>query len=172
MLVRERRAADERQLLHIAQLVHEHDGYPPYLPDADYGAFLFGHDTLGAWVAEEDNTVVGQVALHPRSSRPVMDFAADALGQPIDRLGVVARLLVHPDRRGVGAGAQLLSRAAREAVSLNLWPILDVVTDLTAAVRLYEQQGWLRLGRVAVTFREAVTIEELVYVAPPALRPS
>lgn len=79
---------------------------------------------------------------------------------------------MHPDRRRLGAGAELLSRAAREAVSLSLWPILDVVGDLTAAIRLYEQQGWLRLGRVTVTFRDAVTIEEFVYASPPALRPA
>jgi GNAT superfamily N-acetyltransferase len=172
VLVRERRAADEPQLLHIAQLVHEQDGYPLYLPDSDCNGFLFGHDTLGAWVAEEDNTVVGQVALHPCSSAPVMELAADALGQPVDRLGVIARLLVHPDRRGLGAGAELLTRAAREAVSLNLWPILDVVRELVPAVRLYERQGWLRLGSVSVTFRDTVTIEEFIYVAPPALRPA
>lgn len=172
MLVRERRAADEPQLLQIAQLVHELDGYPLYLPDADYRSFLFGHDTLGAWVAEDDGAAVGQVALHPRSSAPVMELAANALGQPPDRLGVVARLLVHPNRRGAGAGTELLRRAAREAVSLGLWPILDVVRDLAGAVRLYEHEGWLRLGAVTVTFRDTVTIEEFVYVAPLTLRPA
>ena len=172
MLVRERRAADEPQLLQIAQLVHQQDGYPLYLPDADYRAFMFGHDTLAAWVAEDDGVIVGQVALHPRSSAPVMELAADALGQPVDRLGVVARLLAHPNRRGLGAGAELLTRAAREAVSLGLWPILDVVGNLAAAIRLYEQQGWLRLGRVTVTFRDALTIDEFVYLAPPGLRPA
>ena len=172
MLVRARSAEDEPQLLEIARLVHVQDRYPLYLPDADFRTFLFGHETLGAWVAEEDDTVIGQVALHPRTSAAAMDFAARALGQPADRLGVVARLLVHPERRRLGAGAELLARAAQQAVSMGLWPILDVVQDLAAAVLMYEQQGWLRLGDVTVTFGSDVTIREFVYVAPPSLRPA
>jgi GNAT superfamily N-acetyltransferase len=170
--VRKRRTSDESQLLDIAQLVHERDGYPPYLPDSDYRTFQFGHDTIGAWVAEDELGVVGQVALHPRSSLPVMRMAADALAQPVDRLGVVARLLVHPTRRRLGAGAELLDRAAHEAVELGLWPILDVVKDLADAVLLYERQGWLRIGEVVVTFDSGASIEEFVYVAPPTLRPA
>jgi GNAT superfamily N-acetyltransferase len=172
VLVRDRRAGDEPQLLEIAQLVHVQDGYPLYLPDGDYRTFLFGRHTLGAWVAEHDDEVFGQVALHPRSSAQVMDLAAQALAQPADRLAVVARLLVHPDRRRIGVGAALLARAAHEAVSIGRWPVLDVAQELTAAVVLYERQGWQRLGSVSVTFREAVTIEEFVYLAPPALRPA
>ena len=150
-------------------MVHERDGYPRHLPGSDYRSFLFGHEALGAWVVESDDRVIGQVALHPHSSKPVMDVATTALGLTADRLGVVARLVVHPDRRGRGAGAELLARAADEAVALGRWPILDVVQDLTAAVLLYERQGWVRLGHVTVTFRNAVTVEEFVYAA--RLRP-
>jgi len=171
VLVRERRTSDEPQLLEIARLVHEQDGYPLYLPDSDYRTFLLGHESLGAWVAEDDACVVGQVALHPHSSSAVMAFATSAFDQPVERLCVVARLLVHPNRRRLGAGAQLLDRAAREAVALGLCPILDVVTDLAAAILLYERQRWIRLGEVTVTFRGGVTIQEYVYVAPLDIRP-
>lgn len=171
MLVRERQARDESQLLEIAQLVHEQDGYPRHLPDSNYRNFLFGHDALGAWVAEDEGCVIGQVALHPRSSAAVMDFAAHALGQPEHRLGVVARLLVDPNRRRLGAGAELLARAAGASMALGRWPILDVVQDLASAVLLYERRGWVRLGAVTVTFRGGVTVEEYVYLAPVALRP-
>ena len=123
-------------------------------------------------MAEEDKLAIGQVALHPRTSAPAMDLAAGALGQPADRLGVVARLLVHPDHRRLGAGAALLARAAEQAVSMGLWPILDVVQELPAAILMYEKQGWLRLGKVTVTFGTDVTIREFVYVAPPTLRPA
>lgn len=172
MQVRERWASDESELLQIAQRVHVQDGYPLYLPDSDYRSFLFGHDTIGAWVAEDDHGVIGQVALHPRTSAQVMDLAANTLAQPINRLGVVARLLVHPDRRRAGAGAALLAQAAGAAVDRALWPILDVAKELADAVSLYERQGWLRIGEATVTFRGEVTIQEYIYLAPPALRPA
>jgi GNAT superfamily N-acetyltransferase len=171
VLIRERRAGDTPQLLDIARRVRVQDKYPLYLPDSDYTSFLFGHETIGAWIAEADD-VLGQVALHPHSSQPVMELAADALAQPSDRLGVVARLLVHPSRRRLGVGGQLLDRAAKEAVRLGLWPILDVVTELADAVSLYERQGWLRIGELTVTFRGGVTVQEYVYAAPPTLRPT
>lgn len=171
MLVRERREGDAPRLLEIARLVHARDKYPFYLPDSDYARFLFGHETLGAWVAEGDD-VVGQIALHPHSSAPVIELAADVLAEPAARLGVVARLLVHPARRRLGIGAQLLDRAAREAAELGLSAVLDVVTELADAISLYEHQGWVRLGEVTVTFRGDVTVRELVFAAPPHLRPA
>jgi GNAT superfamily N-acetyltransferase len=170
--VRERETADERPLLDIARRVHLLDGYPLYLPDADYASFLFGHATLGAWVAEDGRDVLGQVALHPRASRPVMALAATALNVPDDRLGVVARLLVDPERRRLGAGGALLDRAAREAVSRGLRPILDVVSALGDAIGLYEREGWRRLGEVTVTLGGEATVREYVYAAPSDLGPS
>jgi GNAT superfamily N-acetyltransferase len=170
VLIRDRRAGDKQELLDIARRVHVEDKYPLHLPEDDYENFLFAHETLGAWVAE-DRDVVGQVALHPRSSAPVMELATNGLCQAPDRIGVVARLLVHPNQRRLGVGGQLLDHAAREAAALGLFPILDVVKDLADAVSLYERQGWLRIGEVAVTFRGGVTVEEYVYAAPLGLRP-
>jgi GNAT superfamily N-acetyltransferase len=122
-------------------------------------------------VAESDGDIVGQIAVHERSSAPVMDLAASILAQPTDRLGVIARLLVDPSRRRIGAGAALLEHAACEAVGRGLWPILDVVVDSAGAIGLYERCGWIRAGEVTVTFRSGTTVQEFVYLAPVALRP-
>jgi hypothetical protein len=43
--------------------------------------------------------------------------------------------------------------------------ILDVTTSFEAAVALYENSGWQRLGRVAVALPGGTRIEELVYLA-------
>jgi len=76
VLVRTRCHHDVDPSLKIAERVHAIDGYPPYLPDDDFRAFLLGHETLGAWVIEVAGEPVGQVALHPRSGAPTMALAA------------------------------------------------------------------------------------------------
>jgi GNAT superfamily N-acetyltransferase len=171
--VRERQPADEQTLVTIAEAVHVRDGYPHHLQKHDYRSFLFGHEALGAWVAEDADGLVGQVALHSRSSAPVMQLASAVSGHPPEALAVVARLLVDPRHRRNGAGRALLARAAEEAVSRRLVPIIDVVVDLAAAITLYERCGWIRAGTVTVAFRGGGSVEEYVYLPdanPPASR--
>jgi GNAT superfamily N-acetyltransferase len=144
--------------------VRRRDGYPPHLPD-ELRRFVAEPSAFAAWVAEIEGDVVGQVALHPRSSDEVMAFASDAIGEPADRLGVVARLFVAPSARGRGAGGALLSAATAEAVDRGLVPILDVGTHFAPAIALYEKHGWVRLGEVVLRFRD-VDLHEFVYVNP------
>jgi GNAT superfamily N-acetyltransferase len=150
----------------IAFLVHELDGYPPYLPD-DLRTFLASPDAYGAWVVEKDGEIVGHVALHRGSSSPaVLALAGDALSRPVDRLGVVARLFVDPFARRSGVGETLLEVASREAVARGLWPVLDVATQLKGAIRLYERCGWSRAGAVTIRLGDRFTLDELVYRGP------
>jgi GNAT superfamily N-acetyltransferase len=153
----------------LADVVHRRDGYPPYLP-TDLGTFLASPDALTAWVAECDGEIVGHVALHRHTSAAALALAARALGRPADRLGVIARLLVAPASRRGGLGRALLEAATEEAWSRDLWPMLDVATQFGAAVKLYEDSGWVKAGQV--TFRADVdtAFEEFVYLAPPRRR--
>jgi GNAT superfamily N-acetyltransferase len=150
----------------MAGQVHHLDGYPAYLPDGDLPGFLVSDDALGAWVMELDGDVVGHVALHPRTSRPVLELASTSLRLPAERLAVIARLLVAPDARRRGIGRALLDVAAGEARSRGLWPVLDVLTDSAAAIALYEDCGWERAGDVRVSFRDGTTFEEAVFLGP------
>ena len=147
-------------------MVHTLDGYPPYMPDHDFVAFVASPDAIGTWVATRRTEVVGHVALHRSSSIAVMELATKATGLDADQLGVVARLLVAPEARRLGVGRLLLETAAREASGRGLMPILDVTTTFVPAVALYEQSGWSRPGTVAVEFPDGTRIEEFVYVAP------
>jgi GNAT superfamily N-acetyltransferase len=171
MLVRPRQESDADGLIAIAKLVHEQDGYPPYLPGGDFEALLFERETLDAWVVDIDDHVVGQVALHPRTGRRAMELAEEALGVPAERLGVVARLFVTPPCRGMGVGRALLETAAGEATARGLHPILDVATHLQDAVRLYERCGWVRAGEVTLQFPDGTTLNEFVYLASPLFHP-
>ena len=165
MTVRPRTDADIGACLDLVRLVHATDGYPHHLP-ADLRAFLVSRDACAAWVAEHEGRVTGHVALHGRSSEPVMALASAALRQPAGRLAVIGRLLVSPHARGAGTGRALLAAASAEASRRGLWPVLDVVTDLHPAIRLYERCGWTRAGRVEVRFRNGITLGEYVYLGP------
>ena len=150
----------------IAEQVHHLDGYPAYLPGGDLRGFLVSNEALGAWITELDGDVVGHVALHLRSSRSVLELASTSLGLPIESLAVVARLLVAPGARRQGVGRALLMAATYEARSRGLWPVLDVATDSTAAIALYEQCGWSRAGDVRVVLPDGSTLEEAVFLGP------
>jgi len=152
----------------LARGVHALDGYPPYLSNGDFHAFLVSPDALGAWVAEKAGVVVGHVALHARSSDSVMAVASDALATTPEHLAVVARLLVDPESRGRGIGRSLLATATRHALDLGRWPILDVVTHFQMAINLYESSGWVRVGEVTLGLPDGTDVEEIVYAAPGA----
>jgi GNAT superfamily N-acetyltransferase len=147
----------------VAERVHDRDGYPFFLP-TDLRTFLVSPDAYRAWVAERSGVVLGHVALHPRSSDLVMALASETLRRPVDELAVVARLLVAPDARGSGAGRALLEVAAEDARTRGLWPVLDVATDLRAAVALYDASGWICAGAVTVPLGPALSLDELVYL--------
>lgn len=160
--VRARVDADLEPCEAIAREVHRRDGYPPYVPGGDFRRFLAGEEALGAWVAVESDTLVGHVALHRRSSKAVMSLAAEALGADAGSMAVVARLLVRPGQRRQGIARLLLSVATGDAVRLRRQPILDVATQFSAAIALYEAAGWQRLGTVVVLLGD-IELAEHVY---------
>jgi GNAT superfamily N-acetyltransferase len=166
VIVRLRTEGDLDACERIARATHELDNYPVYLP-GDLRSFLASPDAIAAWVAEVGGDVVGHVALHRRSTGPVMDLAREVTGLPADRLGFAARLVVDPGTRRVGVGRTLLKTAASEATRRGLQPVLDVVTQHQSAIRLYENAGWILAGKVALQLGDLPQLEELVYLGPP-----
>ena len=136
-----------------------------YLP-TDLRSFLVSPDAYGAWVAVENGDLLGHVALHPRSWAGVMDLGRRATGLDDDGLAVVARLLVSPTARRRGLGRALLRVAASNALRMGRRPILDVVADDEAAIRLYEAEGWQLLGMVQLALPDRRTVDEHVFLGP------
>jgi GNAT superfamily N-acetyltransferase len=167
LVIRERREEDVTACTRLAQLVHDLDGYPPYL-SGELRDFMQSPDAIGAWVAEFDGDIVGHVALHARSSDAVMGLASAASGHPPGRFGVVARLLVSPAARQGGVGRALLRTATVHAVELGLYPVLDVVTRFLPAIALYESCGWIRAGVVTIPLPDGTSVDEFVYLGPSA----
>lgn len=164
MVIRKRTDSDFDACYQVAQAVHALDGYPVYLPNPR--SFLVNADALCAWVIEEDEQIVGHVALHRRSFDAVMVTASAALGLAPERLGVVARLFVAPGQRAKGFGRALLATASQAARARGLWPILDVATRYQRAISLYESCGWTCAGPVVFRTPDGVEVDELVCVAP------
>jgi GNAT superfamily N-acetyltransferase len=126
---------------------------------------------VAAWVAETDVGVVGHVSLHETGAPVTLATAAARAGRAPDQLAVVARLFVGPTGRRGGVARALLAAAVADAHARGLQPVLDVATQLTAAVALYESCGWRRAGVVTIEFADAPGLDCYVYVGPPAPPP-
>jgi GNAT superfamily N-acetyltransferase len=151
----------------LAEAVRASDGYPPRSPD-----LFTGPEVLAAWVAVAEGVIVGHVGLHQTSAEAVMTLAGKATGRPVERLAIVARLLVAPTSRRQGLGRRLLSHAVNEAHHADRWPVLDVAREFAAAIALYEACGWTRVGGVAFQFHDGDALrdaESFVYLGPRSL---
>lgn len=79
---------------------------------------------------------------------------ATVQGLELDRWGSIQNLGVAPEHRGLGLGTVLLARAAAGFFQVGLTQMhLEVTTDNTAAVRLYQRLGF-RLARTVYKVAE------------------
>lgn len=177
MLIRTKLDSDDDACVAVMERTHAVDGYPRYWP-AKPDRFLRAQGETDAWVAVDDggtdSRVVGQVALHRAEGEPVLALAQEATGLPADRLAVLARLLVHPDVRGRGAGRALVRTATARAHTTGRRAVLDVLQSTTGPARLYESEGWTRLGPTSLDlsgfgYGDVPPLQLWVYLAPDPL---
>jgi GNAT superfamily N-acetyltransferase len=170
VLIRTRLASDDDACVTVMAQTHVVDGYPRYWP-AKPAKFLRAQGETDAWVAELEGRVVGQVALHRAEGEPVLALAQEATGLAADRLAVLARLLVHPDARGHGVGRALVRTATARAYATGRRPVLDVLQSTTGPARLYQSEGWSRLGPTSLDlagfgYGDVPPLQLWVYLAP------
>ncbi|MEV0890242.1 GNAT family N-acetyltransferase [Promicromonospora sp. NPDC050262] len=146
--------------------VHAQDGYPVE-GVADLEGWLRHDRELQSWTALEDGLPIGQVTLTRATSD---DDAArtwhDHNGGDIDRLTIPARLFVHPDHRGTGAGRLLMEAAFEFAQTNGLSVAFDVMLKDQAAIRLYESLGARRIADLTHHYGDGLTEPAAVYVVP------
>jgi GNAT superfamily N-acetyltransferase len=173
VLIRTKLASDDDACVAVMERTHAVDGYPRYWPARPAG-FLRAQGETDAWVAVDEGgpagRVVGQVALHRAEGEPVVALAQDATGLPTDRLTVLARLLVHPDARGRGIGRALVRTATARAHETGRRAVLDVLQSTTGPARLYESEGWTRLGPTSLDlsalYGDVPPLQLWVYLSP------
>ncbi len=149
-MIRARRDDEIDACVALLADVHAADGYPLHWP-ADASRWLTPDSLLAAWVAEDEQTVLGHVAL----CGAVGDAAAPLWALPPERLAVVAKLFVASRARGRGLGAALLATARAAARSRGLRPALEVLDHDRGALALYERTGWRRVASAPAPWASA-----------------
>ncbi|TXL92114.1 GNAT family N-acetyltransferase [Streptomyces sp. IB2014 016-6] len=147
--------------------VHETDGYPVEGVE-DPEAWVSSDDVLAAWVAEMDGEVVGHVAVMRPHGEAAVSLWIEQSGDDEARVAVLGRLLVVQAARKHATGRRLTEVAMSYGRDRDLRLVLDVMTKDTAAMRLYERLGWLRIGETAHHFGNGESIPAVCYVAPDA----
>lgn len=166
--VRPRLRTDLGACVGTLERVHEQDRYPLVWP-ADPQGWLSPADALGAWVGGREGRFLGHVMLRPASGPPLPVWEA-ATGVGPDRLAVVSRLFVDPGQRRSGLGRALLDAAVGEAHRRSFHPVLDVLHRDRGATRLYEREGWTRVGQFVWSMPDGSEEPAWAYVLRPGRR--
>jgi GNAT superfamily N-acetyltransferase len=165
--VRTRREEDIDRCVELLAEVHAVDAYPLHWP-ADPRGWLTPENLLQAWVAEDEDTIVGHVALCSAVGDSAAPLWSMASGLPPEQIAAVGRLFVAPGARGRGLGTALLSEASTEARSCGLRPALEVLDHDRGAISLYERAGWHRVASAPASLARAAGERVVLhyYLAP------
>jgi ribosomal protein S18 acetylase RimI-like enzyme len=146
--LRARVAADLPVLVGILEAQQPDTGYPVRWPlPFPVEDFVVRPTELAAWVALDGDAVVGHVAVLEVGTGWETEGWCEGTGLPASALAAVAVLFVDPDASGRGVGSTLLAAAVEHARALGRTPVLDVVSESTRAVALYERHGWQVVGQ-------------------------
>jgi GNAT superfamily N-acetyltransferase len=162
MRIRARRDDEIDACVALLADVHAADGYPLHWP-ADPPHWLAPDRLLAAWVAEDEQTVIGHVALCGAVGDAAAPLWSAASGLPPEQLAVVAKLFVAPRARGHGVGAALLAHAGAEARRRDLRPAIEVLDHDRGAIALYERTGWRRVASLPAPWASASGDQALLY---------
>lgn len=167
MQLRPRQPEDSAACVALLADVHAASGYPLLWP-ADPTKWLTSDNLLAAWVAVEENTVIGHVVLRGAEDQLSAPAWCAATGLAPQQLAAVAKLFVAPRARGRGVGAALLAAACAEARQRGLTPVLEVLDHDQSAIALYERLGWHRVASDPVPWAQDGAAPMLLhaYVAP------
>ncbi|MGY4961530.1 GNAT family N-acetyltransferase [Streptomyces sp. 900105245] len=145
--------------------VHATDGYP--VEGVDHpDRWLRSADVLAAWVAEMNGKIVGHVALMRPHGEEAVSLWIEQSGESEEQVAVLARLFVIREARKNAVGEKLMKVAMEYAQRREIRLVLDVMTKDTAAIRLYERLGWVKIGEATHRYGNDQTIDAICFVAP------
>jgi GNAT superfamily N-acetyltransferase len=168
--IRPRRADDVPALVDVLMSQQRLTRYPfrdplPVPPEQ----FLHADDALAAWTAELDGRPVGHVCRvrSPRGPEAEAMNRACARGHgcAVEELGWVSTLFVDPAARGLGIGRALVGTVVADMREVGLRPCLEVLPVHSAALALYEADGWQEVLRLRPEWLRTVDGE-----VPPDVR--
>jgi GNAT superfamily N-acetyltransferase len=168
--IRPRRADDVPALVDVLMGQQSLTRYPfrdplPVPPEQ----FLHADDALAAWTAELDGRPVGHVCRVRSPRGPEAEgmnrACARAHGCAREDLGWVSTLFVDPAARGLGIGRALVGTVVADMREVGLRPCLEVLPVHSAALALYEADGWQEVLRLRPEWLRTVDGE-----VPPDVR--
>lgn len=168
MQIRLRTDADIDACVAVMRQTHEVDRYPVYGANVTAEFLVARRRELQAWVAELDGQIVGHVSLHRAEDDATLPPAQAASSRPAAGLAFLSRLLVSPDARRLGLARRLVQTAVDHAHAGDLRPVLEVVTDASGAIALYESLSWKRIGALALPIPGHPPLDVYLYLAPDA----
>ncbi|WP_431899301.1 GNAT family N-acetyltransferase [Nonomuraea sp. bgisy101] len=165
--IRSRTPHDMDGCVEALAAVQRVDRYPVDWP-ADPARWLTPADLVSAWVALDDEGVVGHVGLSRIPLASLGPALAQAVGASGELVGAVTRLFVTPRGRGHGLARDLLATVRKDAAARGLPLVLDVSDEGQAAVALYERAGWRRVASARARWLNSAGEHALVhsYVSP------
>jgi GNAT superfamily N-acetyltransferase len=166
-MIRERTDSDLPACVAALRLVHERDRYPHRWP-VDPTDWLSPPRQRQAWVAvgNEPDEIAGHVALNVAEGGSAVEVWTTGTDLPPDRLLVVSRLFVSVGFRRAGVARELLDHATAHAHGLHLQPVLDVLEADRAAIALYDNSGWQRIGSIMFSSRQGGPLPGYAYAGP------
>ncbi|HET7761360.1 MAG TPA: GNAT family N-acetyltransferase [Phycicoccus sp.] len=175
--LRPRVPADLPALVSLLTAQRATTGYPVRWPlPFPVEDFIVRPSEIAAWVAVDParaHAVVGHVSLTEVGTGWETRGWCSGTGQPASRLAAVAVLFVAPRATGRGVGGMLLATAVGHARSLGRTPVLDVVTESSRALALYERAGFRVVGHTRPPWlppdRAPLTLMALAGGAEPAV---
>jgi len=145
--IRERRPSDLPVLARLLGEQQPATSYPQRWPlPFPVEEFLVRPGELAAWVAVEDDAVVGHVSVTDLTVGRMADEWSTATGLTAHGLAEVSVLFVAGGRAGSGIGGRLLETALADIRHRGLTPMLDVVGEDTSAGHFYRRRGWRTVG--------------------------
>ncbi|MBK8755787.1 MAG: GNAT family N-acetyltransferase [Actinomycetales bacterium] len=117
---------------------------------------------LAAFVASDEDEVLGHVALMTPSAGETATLRALLGHNPPDDAVMLCRLFVHPRHRNSGIAERLVETAR----SVTKSQFLEVLEKDVAAIRLYERLGWTLVGTSSHGYGDDETMLSYWYKAP------
>ncbi|KAI0455847.1 acyl-CoA N-acyltransferase [Xylaria acuta] len=161
--IRRRGDGDLPACVKIIKAVYRDSGYP--VGGVDKALEELRTDDQ-AWVAEDNGTIVGHVAMNEaRESHANVALWLEKHPQATD-IALLARLFVHPEARRRGA-ASMLVRAVEEAARSEGRRLLILALDKDQdAIRLYRRLGWEHYGATVFRWGEGNEMDAECFVSP------
>ncbi|KXT12651.1 hypothetical protein AC579_4496 [Pseudocercospora musae] len=163
--VRPRLEEDLPECIEVLKRVYERDGYPVGV-DGKYLPFLQNASIEHSWVAENDGSIVGHVAIGKASDKDVAVALWRQQFPEAEVIAVMERLFVDPKARGNGVAAKLIETAVNWSKETSVRLVLFVLLKDKNATALYERLGWTQFGTTTFCYGDGEQMKALCFVSP------